>query len=109
MLHPRELELADRAAAGMAVLDAGGQQVGTVVQVHRRARVAPGDVGQVEEPPHPAAVEVRTGFLGLGQHLYIPVDAIADVTGGGLVLTLRRDELDREDWRHRPAYLEETR
>lgn len=109
MLHPPEAELASQIPQGADVYDADGQKVGRVARVRCRAQVAPGDAGQVEEPPRPAAIEVRTGFLGLGKHLYIPVDAIRELVSGHLVLTLRRTDLARDEWQHRPAYLEEPR
>jgi hypothetical protein len=109
MLHQREIGLADQVAEGTDVYDVDGQKVGTVARVHCRAQVAPGDAGQVEEPPRPAAIEVRSGFLGFGKHLYIPIDAITDLRDGRLLLTLRRSDLAHEDWQRRPAYLEEPR
>ena len=60
-------------APGMDVSDVSGEKVGTVARIH-----------------HPAAaeeiVEVKTGLLGLGQHLYVPPGEIDAVTEGGVIL-----------------------
>lgn len=58
---------------GMDVCDVSGEKVGTVARV--------GDV-----------VEVKTGFFGLGTHLYVPSDAVDGVTEAGVILKHAKHE-----------------
>ena len=97
----RQLELRGLIAPGAAVCDLEGQRVGTVARVHPapRARPAAAD-GATEE-----VVELRTGFLGR-KHVYLPVSAVLDVDRDGVILGLRRSDLDRGAWGDRPAHLE---
>jgi hypothetical protein len=69
----------EQLAPGMDVSDVSGEKVGTVARIH-----------------HPAAaeeiVEVKTGLLGLGQHLYVPPGEIDAVTEGGVILRHAKQE-----------------
>ncbi len=61
-----------RILPGMDVCDVGGDKVGSVAAIHH--------VGEVPDPA-PASLpddilEVKTGLLGLGKHLYVPVSAV---------------------------------
>jgi hypothetical protein len=60
-------------ALGMDVSDVSGEKVGTVARVH-----------------HPAAahevIEVKTGLLGLGKHLYVQAEQVDAVTEAGVIL-----------------------
>jgi hypothetical protein len=94
-----------RIAEGMDVCDVGGEKIGTVAAVHSYAPVAAGGGRVVDQP---SFVEVKTGFLGLGKHLYVPITAIQDVTEGCVFLHQRRDavEHDHPGWRERPPALD---
>ena len=82
-MQQRTLDLA-LIAPGMDVCDLDGERIGTVVRV-RRGSTAHGDV-----------VEVKTGFLGLGKHLYLPVGAIQNRTEGCLFLWETRAALEHD-------------
>jgi hypothetical protein len=88
-------------ASGMEVYDRDGHKLGTVAHLHELdAPGAPGRRGYLE---------VATGFLsrlGLGRHLFVPLEAVGDVTEGGVFLSAGRDEADRADWHTRPAALD---
>jgi hypothetical protein len=90
---------------GMDVCDSSGEKIGTVTAVHSRAPAAVG--GRVMD--HPSFVEVKTGLLGLGAHLYAPAIAVQDATEACLFLRQTREEIEREHagWRERPASLDE--
>jgi hypothetical protein len=90
-----------RITEGMDVCDVDGEKIGTVALVHRHAPAAAGGGRVVDQPPY---VEVKTGFLGLGQHLYVPLTAIQDVTEECVFLHQRRDAVEHEHpgWRERP-------
>jgi len=97
----RQLELRGLIAPGAAVCDLEGHRVGTVARVHAAARARPavGD-GAAQD-----VVELRVGFLGR-RHLYVPVSAVLDVDRDGVILGLRRSELESGAWGHRPARLD---
>jgi hypothetical protein len=48
-------------------------------------------------------VEVKSGFLGLGSHYYVPASGIQNVGEGCVVLNRAKDAL--ADWQTKPAYL----
>jgi len=94
-----------RVRPGMDVCDSAGEKIGTVAAVHTRAPAAVG--GRVAD--HPSFVEVKTGFLGLGAHLYVPAIALQDATEACLFLGQSREEIEQEHagWRERPTSLDE--
>ena len=52
-------------------------------------------------------LEVKTGLLGLGKHLYIPLDQVQEVTQGCVFLSHPKDEIEGMGWSQRPDYLDE--
>jgi hypothetical protein len=54
--------------------DVSGEKVGTVARVYREV------------------VEVKTGPLGLGKHLYVPPSAVDGVTEAGVILRHAKQE-----------------
>jgi hypothetical protein len=94
-----------RIESGMEVYDRDNHKLGTVAHLHELA--APGGGGP---PGARGYLEVATGLLsrlGLGRHLFVPLEAIRDVTEGGVFLSAGRDEADRADWHTRPAALQQ--
>ncbi|HET7768971.1 MAG TPA: hypothetical protein VFN74_09340, partial [Chloroflexota bacterium] len=84
-------------APGMEVYDTFDHKLGTVAHIHE------GPVGTGGQPGANDVVEVRTGFLGLGKHFFIPRSAVRDVTEGGVFLAVSRDEVHQRGWDQRPA------
>ena len=87
---------------GMDVFDMDAHKIGSVVHVHERA-VSPGAVpgaGSDED-----IIEVKTGFLGLGKHLYVPRSAVRDVTEGGVFLSGGKEKARELGWETKPADL----
>ena len=84
---------------GMEVYDTFDHKLGTVAHVHE-GPIAPGGLVGAND-----VVEVKTGFLGLGKHLFIPRSGIRDVTEGGVFVAASRDELHQHGWDQRPAAL----
>ncbi len=95
-----------RIVPDLDVCDAEGTKIGTVAQVYRYDLAVVGG-SQGAQRPHEEIVEVKTGFLGLGKHLYIPLSAIQDVTQGCVFLSHSRDDIERLGWQDKPAYLED--
>jgi len=83
---------------GKEVRDYVGNRVGTVAQVHREEVEIPG-------PDHDDVIEVKTGFLGLGERLYIPVSAVDADIDVALVIGKPKDEFN-DDWRKKPENLD---
>ena len=102
-MEERELR---RIETGMAVCDIDGHKIGTVAHVYGQALAATGGAarGHLSQQE---VIEVKTGFLGLGKHLYVPAGAIHDVTEGGVFLSKSRSEIDQADWQTKPSYLDE--
>ena len=70
---------------GMAIYDVAGDRVGKANEVGG------------------SYVGVRTGFLGLGKHLYIPFSAFGEALDGELYLTMRKEELPNAGFDRAPA------
>ena len=88
----------------MDVYDANGDKVGTVGKIYRPAAVG-STASTYAEPTGRPYLKVDTGFLGLGKDLYIPADAISDVSGDRVMLSTDKDHLDAMGWDHRPDFL----
>jgi hypothetical protein len=98
-----------RLTPDMNVCDIDGHKIGAVVRVYRD-EFAPA-LEQAEEadegvqPSRTGIVELKTGLLGLGKHLYIPISAVDAVTEEGIFVTTKKDEL-AEEWSRKPDYLD---
>lgn len=110
---------------GMDVFDVDAHKIGTVVHLHERAGSgatgtagatgatgAMAGTGVMGAPSMTGAtgvgeyiVEVKTGFLGLGKHYFIPQSAVRDVTEGGVFLSTSRETVKESGWETRPSEL----
>ena len=88
----------------MDVYDAKGDKVGKVGEIYQPTAVSSttSSVGQATGRTY---FKVDTGFLKLGEDLYIPADEITDVTGDRVILNTDKDHLDAMGWDHRPDFL----
>jgi hypothetical protein len=84
-----------RLHTGLPVSDVHGDKVGTLAHVYHQESAG---------GPAERIVEVKTGFLGLGRHLYVPARAIETVTDDQIILSDPREDL-AEDWSSRPPNL----
>ncbi len=98
----------------MDVCDVAGEKVGTIAHVYRYAdaTVAAGGpatpaAAESERPPYDEVIEVKTGFLGLGSHLYIPISAIQDALTDSVFLSNAKGEFERLGWHDKPSHLDE--
>jgi hypothetical protein len=85
----------------MDVCDVGGDKVGSVGEVHR-----------FSQTPDPAAagvpaeiLEVKTGLLGLGKHLYVPMSDVQEVLTESVFLSRPREEFESLGYYEKPAQL----
>ena len=90
-----------RIRPGMEVCDVGGDKIGSVSEVHR-----------FSELPDPAAasvpdeiLEVKTGLLGLGKRLYVPMSAVQEVLTESIFLSSPKEELGSRGYYEKPAHL----
>ena len=96
----------------MDVCDVTGEKVGTIAHIYRSADTVAA-VGGGISPATPAAepfndevMEVKTGFLGLGSHLYIPLGAIQETLVDCVFVTEPKEAFERLGWQDKPAHLE---
>ncbi len=89
----------------MDVCDIAGDKIGSVTRVYRFEMATTG--GAADAPSREELIEVKTGFLGLGKHLYVPMSAVEDVTQGCVFLSQTKDDLDGMGWDEKPTYLDE--
>jgi len=99
-----------RLQPGLQVCDVLGEKIGTLAHVHQQEHADQPSSEASAATPSMAdkVVEVKTGPLGLGKHLYIPTPAIETVTDDQVVLNRRRDELESEDFSTRPDNLRQV-
>jgi hypothetical protein len=97
---------------GMDVCDLAGDKVGTLARVYRYADavVGAGSATPLESPEQrpDEMLEVKTGFLGLGSHLYIPLSAVQEVLNKDCVfIACPKHEFEAQGWYQKPAHLDE--
>jgi len=106
MLKPEDRPQASAATEqiepGMDVTDADGHKVGSVNHVYHQAAAAVASGGGDSGLPHEDIFEVKTGFLGLGKHFYVPSSAVQDVSSGTVRLSQPRARFDQQGWETRP-------
>jgi hypothetical protein len=93
-----------RIRAGMEVCDVGGDKIGSVAELHRFSR-----------PPDPAAasvpdeiLEVKTGLLGLGKRLYVPMSAVQEVLTESIFLSNSKEQFESLGYYERPVHLSQV-
>jgi hypothetical protein len=98
----------------MEVCDLSGDKVGTISRVYRHADAAVGAGGAEttappRELPRDEVMQVKTGFLGLGSQLYIPLSAVQDTLDDCVFVSKPKEEFESLGWHDKPAYLDELR
>jgi hypothetical protein len=90
-----------RILPGMDVCDVSGEKIGSVAQIHRFSELPnPADESVPDE-----VMEVKTGFLGFGKRLYVPLDAVQEVLRESIFLSHSREDLASLGYSARPANL----
>lgn len=102
MVDPiREQRFLGRILPGMDVCDVGGEKIGGIAQIHRQSAFPdPSDPAPSDE-----VMEVKTGFLGFGKRLYIPVSAVQEVLSESVFLSRTKDDLGALGYYARPAHI----
>jgi hypothetical protein len=96
-----------RIVPDMEVCDINGSKIGTIAHVYRHELATTASGGLPSEQVPEDVIEVKSGFLGLGKHYYIPLSAVQEVTSGCVFLTKTQDELQSLGWDRRPEHLPE--
>jgi hypothetical protein len=93
----------------MDVCDVDGNKFGSISRVFRHEMAAVGGGSTMTDmmPQHEDLIEVKTGLLGLGKHLYVPFSAIQDVTSGCVFVNMPKEQIDQQGWEVKPDYIDE--
>ena len=106
----QEARYLGRLEPGMDVCDLDGTKVGSISRVYRHELVGAGASSTTSDGgslPREELIEVKTGLLGLGKHLYVPFSAIQDVTSGCVFVNVSKEQLDDQGWDVKPDYLDD--
>jgi hypothetical protein len=93
-----------RITPGMDVCDVTGEKVGSIAHIYRF------DQGtEVTNESTPARtgdefIEVKTGFLGLGKHYYIPMEAVQEVLTDSIFVSKPRESFGELGYEEKPAH-----
>jgi len=96
----------------MDVCDVTGDKIGHIAHVYRYAEIPVGagdaenPVGIEGRPLEDGVIEVKTGFLGLGSHLYIPFSAVQETMSDAVFVSKSREEFERLGWHDKPLYFD---
>ena len=90
------LELESRLAPDIDVFDPAGEKIGTISHVRRYAVAGAGERGTAADTED--FFEVKSGFLGLGSHYFVPFRAIREVTEAGVTIDKPKDALEGLGW-----------
>ena len=95
-----------RITPGMDVCDVTGEKVGTISHIYRFDEATEADAAARggEE-----ILEVKTGFLGLGKHYYIPLSAVQEVLTDSLFLSKSRETFAELGYDTQPAHMDRLR
>ena len=87
--------------SGMDVCDVGGEKIGSVAAIHRFSQLPdPATASAPEE-----ILEVKTGLLGLGKHLYVPLSAVQEALTESVFLARPKEEFESLGYYEKPAQL----
>ena len=107
MADPADRLYLGRITPGMDVCDVTGEKVGTIAHIYQL------DQG-TEATEEPAAshtgdeyIEVKSGFLGLGKHYYIPTSAVQEVLTDSIFLSKSRESFAELGFEEKPAHFAE--
>src|SRR3954464_1312750 len=81
-----------RIVPGMDVCDVTGDKVGSIAHIYRFDEATEDTIS----PARPAEelIEVKSGFLGLGKHFYIPMSAVQEVLTDSIFLSKSRETFE---------------
>lgn len=92
-----------RITPGMDVCDVTGEKVGSIAHIYQFEETA--DEAATPARTGDEIIEVKTGFLGFGKHLYIPLSAVQEVLTDSVFLSKSRDAFEELGYETKPAQL----
>jgi len=99
----------------MDVCDVTGKKVGTIAHIYRAAETMAAVGGEAspaalgEGPSENDVMEVKTGFLGLGSHLYIPLNAVQETLTDCVFVSKPQEAFEQLGWHDKPAHVDQLR
>jgi len=90
-----------RILPGMDVCDAGGDKIGSIARVHHLTELP----GPSDEHVLDDVMEVKTGFLGLGKRLYVPLSDVQEVFSETTFLSRSKEELESLGYSAKPSHV----
>ena len=93
-----------RIVPGMDVCDVTGEKVGSIAHIYRF------DEATDEAMPTRTGdelIEVKSGFLGLGKHYYIPMGAVQEVLTDSIFLDKSREAFEELGYTEKPTHFAE--
>ena len=96
-----EQQIVGKVVPGLKLYFFGGKKLGTIAHVHLTDRVR----ARRDETAREGLVEVRTGFLGFGKRLYVPLETVAEVFEDTAFLAQSWKDVDPQ-WEQKPAQLQ---
>jgi hypothetical protein len=113
-----------RITPGMDVCDVTGEKVGSIAHIYHLDEATAGtapttegvsaEVASESMPQSTPArsgdeiLEVKTGFLGLGKHWYIPISAVQEVLTDSIFLSKSRGAFEELGYEKKPEHLAEV-
>lgn len=95
-----------RITPGMDVCDVTGEKVGSIAHIYQFEDAATEDVTPARATEE--IIEVKTGFLGFGKHLFIPVSAVQEVLTDSIFLSKSRETFEELGYEEKPTHLSQV-
>jgi len=92
-----------RITPGMDVCDVTGDKVGSIAHIYRYDEATEPNVAM---HANDEIMEIKTGFLGLGHHYYVPVSAVQEVLTDSVFLSVSRESFDERGFSDKPEHFD---
>src|SRR5690349_20358461 len=93
-----------RIVPGMDVCDVSGEKVGSIAHIYRFDEGTEDTISSARSADE--LIEVKTGFLGLGKHYYIPLGAVQEVLTDSIFLDKSRESFEELGYTEKPSHLD---
>ena len=93
-----------RITPGMDVCDVTGEKVGTISHIYQFDQETE-SADEVTPARAEEWIEVKTGFLGLGKHYFIPMSAVQEVLTDSIFLSKPRESFADLGYEEKPAHV----
>ncbi len=97
-----------RITPGMDVCDVTGDKVGSIAHIYHVDQGAETTDGATPARTGDEILEVKTGFLGLGKHYYIPMNDVQEVLTDSIFLSKSREAFAELGYDEKPAHFAQT-